>query len=368
MGRTEAAWSAALVAALAIAIAPPAARADAAWDALVKAAISEGEVDVHGGPGAVFEKVLTEHFRAAYPAIKINFSGTSGRDVIEQILRERQAGIYKWDVYVGGTPSILQTLKPAGAFQPLRPMLLLPDVLADATWFGGFDFGWVDNEKTYTFAWDFTLNPVVWVNWDVVKQADLRSFADLAKPQFAGKIVWDDPRFPGAGQLVGQTMLVNFGEPALIKLFAEQKIVYTTNRRQNAEWVVRGRYPIGLAMGTEDLAIFQEQGLGKNVTGLVPEGLKILGSIGFGTVSAMDKPPHPNAAKLYINWLLSKDGQADIYKTGRNSRRLDAKPGAPDQLPRAGETYLNSQAEAQIPVRDRVAELAKQHIPAGAAP
>jgi ABC-type Fe3+ transport system substrate-binding protein len=72
--------------------------------------------------------------------------------------------------------------------------------------------------------------------------------------------------------------------------------------------------------------------------------------------------------KLYINWLLSKDGQADLWKTGRNSRRLGVKPGAPDQLPRTGESYLNSQAEAQIPVRDRVAELAKQYIPAGASP
>src|SRR6185312_9861666 len=306
----KAGWEAALAALLALIVAP-AARADAAWDALVKSAIAEGEVDVHGGPGAVFEKVLTERFKSAYPAIKINFSGTSGRDVIEQILRERQAGIYKWDVYVGGTPSILQTLKPAGAFQPLRPTLRLPEVLADSAWFGGFDFGWVDKEKTYTFAFDFTLNPVIWVNWDFVKPADLKSFADLDKPQFAGKIVFDDPRFPGAGQLVGQTMLVNFGEPALIKLFAGQKIVYTTNRRQNAEWVVRGRYPIGLATGTEDLAIFKEQGIGKNVKGLVPDGLKILGSIGFGTVSAMANPPHPNAARLYINWLLSKDGQAD---------------------------------------------------------
>ena len=98
------------------------------WDEVVKAAKAEGEVDVHGGPGKVYEQVLTVGFKAAYPDIKLNFVGTSGRDVILQIQREREAGLYKWDVYVGGTPSILQTLKPAGAFAPLRPALMLPEV------------------------------------------------------------------------------------------------------------------------------------------------------------------------------------------------------------------------------------------------
>jgi hypothetical protein len=139
--------AAALIAALAIIHTTPALAAPTDWDALVAAANGEGQVDVHGGPGKLYEQVLTTGFRRAFPAIKIVFSGSSGRDAIPQITRERAAGVYQWDVYVGGTPSILQVLKPAGAFAPLRPALLLPEVLDDGAWFGGLGRGWMDKEQ-----------------------------------------------------------------------------------------------------------------------------------------------------------------------------------------------------------------------------
>jgi iron(III) transport system substrate-binding protein len=342
-------------------LAPAPAAADAAWDKIVQAATEEGEVFVHGGPGTVFERILTEGFKKAYPAIKLNFSGSSGRDVITRILNEREAGVFHWDVYVGGTPSILQTLKPAGAFAPLRPMLMLPEVVDDAAWFGGFDAGWMDKEKQFTFAFDLTVDPVVVVNWDHVSHDDLKTFEDLLKPQFADKIVWDDPRLPGAGVLAGQTFILTLGQDYLVKLFSQQRIAYTANRRQNAEWVVRGRYPIGIATGFDDLSQFLAQGLGQNIKGLAPLGENFADS-GFGTVSVMDHMPHPNAAKVYVNWLLSKRGQEDWGKSLRNSRRLDVAPGTPEFATKPGTAYVNLQAEDQIPIRNTVADLAKQHI------
>src|ERR1700748_2846891 len=100
------------------------------WDDTVKAAIAEGEVDVHGGPGEVFHHILTDGFRQAYPQIKVNFSGLSGRDAIPKIVRERAASIYTVDVYVGGSSSLLQSLKPIDAFAPMRPAFILPEGLA----------------------------------------------------------------------------------------------------------------------------------------------------------------------------------------------------------------------------------------------
>jgi iron(III) transport system substrate-binding protein len=334
------------------------------WDAVVKAATAEGEVDVHGGPGKSYEEVLTTGFKAAYPDIKLNFVGTSGRDVILQIERERDAGLYKWDVYVGGTPSILQTLKPAGAFAPLRPALILPEVTDDKAWRDGFDAGWMDKEKKYTFAFDYTFSPLALVNWDFVSHDDLKTFQDLLKPQFADKIVWDDPRLPGQGLLTGQVLLKNYSPDFVKQLFATQKITFIANRRQQAEGVVRGRYPIGMASPVDEVGQFQAQGLGKNIAPF-NGGLKALsGDTGFGTVSLMDKAPHPNAAKVYINWLLSKAGQSDWGKVLRNSRRLDVPPGAPSEVPPLGMPYSNLQAEDQIPIRDQVADIAKNSIPA----
>jgi iron(III) transport system substrate-binding protein len=347
-----------------MAVALPAAAQQQSWDDVVKAAKAEGEVDVHGGPGKVYEQVLTTGFKAAYPDIKVNFVGTSGRDVILQIQREREAGLFKWDVYVGGTPSILQTLKPAGAFAPLRTALILPEVTDDKAWRYGFDAGWMDKEKQYTFAFDYTFSPLAMVNWDVVSHDDLKTYQDLLKPQFADKIVWDDPRLPGQGLLTGQVLIKNYGEDFLAKLFASQKITYTANRRQEAEWVVRGRYPVGIAAPVEEIAQFQAQGVGKNVSRFDGDFKGLSGDTGFGTVSFMDKAPHPNAAKVYINWLLSKAGQEDWGKTVRNSRRVDVTPGVPSELPPDNMPYSNLQAEDEIPSRNKVVDLANKNIPA----
>lgn len=255
----------ALIAATLAVIVPTGAAPAQTWEEVIAAANKEGELHVHGGPGRGYTDILTTGFKEAYPRIKLIYSGSPGREAIPQITRERQAGIYNWDVYVGGTPSILQGLKPTGAFAPLRPTLILPEVLDDKSWLNGFDAGWSDVEKTYTYAFDFTLDPIAYVNWDHVARDDLKTFQDLLKPQFADKIVWTDPRVPGEGVFVAQVMMINFGLEYVTDIFSKQKIVYTTNRRQNAEWVVRGRYPIGLATSPEDLALFKEQGLGKNV-------------------------------------------------------------------------------------------------------
>ncbi|HEY3166876.1 MAG TPA: hypothetical protein VGK57_06585 [Candidatus Binatia bacterium] len=47
-------------------------------------------------------------------------------------------------------------------------------------------------------------------------------------------------------------------------------------------------------------------------------------SAGGGTISFIDKAPHPNAAKLFVNWLLSREGQIEFQKRdGSDSFRID---------------------------------------------
>ncbi len=346
--------------ALLIAVSPV--KAQQSWDEIVKAAKAEGEVDVHGGPGKLYEQVLTTGFKAAYPDIKLVFVGTSGRDVILQITREREAGLYNWDVYIGGTTSLFQSLVPAGAFAPLKPALILPEVLDDKDWYSGLDGGWMDTGKKYILAFEATVEPVTMVNWDFVPHDQLKTYQDLLKPEFANKIVWDDPRLPGQGIAAAQAFLVNFGPDFLIAL-CRQKIAFTSNRRQNAEWVVRGLYPIGIGTAVEELEPFLEQGLGKSIAPLgEPLDRPNLGP-GFGTVSLFDHAPHPNAAKLYINWLLSKAGQTEWGKTGHNSRRLDVPHAAPQYFPKPGVHYLADQNEENLTSRERAAALARQYIP-----
>lgn len=332
------------------------------WNAIVAAAEREGSVNVHGGPGAAQAQALTA-FQKAYPKIEVKFVGAAGRDAIPVILRERTAGVYQWDVYVGGTPSTLQTLKPAGAFAPLRPAIDWPDITADNLWFGGFDGGWMDNEKSTTFGFALTMNPVVMVNWDFVKPDELKTFADILKPQFADKIVFDDPRRPGQGQVNAQAILINFGADYLRDLFGAQKIAYSTNSRQAAEWLVRGRYPISIAPASDQILPFRQQGLGPKIAVFTGDMKTAIAGPGFGTVSLMDKAPHPNAARVYLRWLLSPAGQAAWSEnTKSNSRRLDVPRPQPELYPAPGTTYVDPQSEKQIPAQTQAEAIAKDHI------
>jgi len=332
------------------------------WDEIVAAANGEGEVDVHGGPGKLFGQALTEGFRRAYPQIKINFSGLSGRDAIPKILREREAGLYTVDVYIGGTFSTLQSLKPAGAFAPLRPALVLPAVLDDKAWYGGLDGEWMDKEKSYVLGFEAEVTPTLMINRDFVAPAELETYQDLLKPQIAGKIVWDDPRLPGQGAAAGTRLYLNFGADYLKRLFAEQSIVYIANPRQNAEWVVRGRYPIGIGTSAQELKPFTDQGLGKAIVPFDAPLAHPTIAPGYGTVSLMDRAPHPNAAKVYINWLLSPEGQTAWGETGNNSRRLDVPHAAPEIFPKPGVTYIPEQNEENIAAREAAVDLARRFI------
>jgi iron(III) transport system substrate-binding protein len=87
--------------------------------------------------------------------------------------------------------------------------------------------------------------------------------------------------------------------------------------------VVRGQYPIGIGLSDTHLSQFQKEGVGLNVKSLIlPETTAV--NSGFGAVALLDRAPHPNAAKVFINWVLSREGQATIAPAVRvNSRRLD---------------------------------------------
>jgi iron(III) transport system substrate-binding protein len=211
-------------------------------------------------------------------------------------------------------------------------------------------------------AFETEIAAPVLVNWDYVKHDDLQTIADLAKPEFANKIVWDDPRLPGTGSGAALRILVDFGADFLTRLFTQQKIVYTANMRQNAEWIVRGRYPIGLGTGVNDLAPFQDQGLGKNIARLKGPEPHPAVTIGFGAISMLTHPPHPNAAKIYVNWLLSRPGQIEWEKTGFDSRRLDMKHVAPENFPKAGVAYVSEEAESSFKERVEAETLAKKYI------
>ncbi|HEX9880530.1 MAG TPA: extracellular solute-binding protein [Candidatus Binatia bacterium] len=334
------------------------------WEQVLAAARKEGKVSVSGPPGDIYRIALNDAFQKKYPDIIVEWDGSSGREKMPKIVRERKSGLFNWDLYIGGSGSPLRVLKPLNAFDPLRPEVILPDNLEDSKWIGGFDAGFVDAEGTLIYAFDGTRQDVIYVNRDFIPASEFSAFKQLPDPKFAGKIVWEDPRREGSGLNSGLLFMLTFGEDFLKELLSKQKIVYTRDRRQLTEWVVRGRYPIGISFPEDIFKPFKEKGLGKNVVPLEDESLVKSYSQGFGSVAVFNRRPHPNATKVYLNWLLSREGQTSWVTNsfGRNSRRADAPVGDAKNALTSNEKFFNTQSEPYIPKRRLVMKIASELI------
>jgi iron(III) transport system substrate-binding protein len=329
----------------------------AQWEEALAAARQEGKVVIAGPPGQSFRDAALE-FNKRYPGITAEYAGAPGRDQVPKIVAERRAGQYFWDVWVGGGPSAY-SLKAEGSFDPIRPALILPEVVDDSQWFGGFDDGYVDKDKRFVYGFTGFLGQHVVVNRDVIPESELNSVEQLIEPRWQGKLSWQEPRAAGAGSALAAYLLIVKGEDWLRKLL-EQDIVVSRDGRQQLEWVVQNRYPIGLGPDQALVVDFRRKGFLSQLQWLDPDsplGSRLTTS--FGNVAVFNRAPHPNAARVFLNWLLSPEGQAAwVAHIEQNSRRLDI-PGPPESALRPGARYINPSTEENTPYTDRAIELAK---------
>jgi iron(III) transport system substrate-binding protein len=333
----------------------------AQWERTLAAARQEGSLNLVIQTGDLYRNWALE-FQKKYPDIRVEVTGLPGRDVVPRVLNERRGGQHLWDVYVGGHQSG-NSLKAGGALDPIRPALMLPDVLDDSKWLDGFDAAFSDVDRQYMFGHRVEVLPLVQVNRDVVSEAELSRVEDLVDPKWKGRMSWQDPTAAGAGSADAGHILVVAGEPWLRQLLG-QEIVVTRDQRQQVDWLVRGRYPIGISAAVEPLQAYRREGLGLNVRPLAPEtdlGRRFSLSMGIGV---FNNPPHPHAAKAFLNWALTKEGQALwVQHLGNQvSRRLDVL-GPADLAPDPKARYRESvNLEENIHFIDRAQEIAQEYI------
>jgi len=75
-------------------------------------------------------------------------------------------------------------------------------------------------------------------------------------------------------------------------------------------------------------------------------------------------PPHPNATKVFVNWLLSKAGQTLLAtELKQNSARKDVPVGDPDTAPLPGTDYLHLHKEVNAPLLREASQAARELVP-----
>jgi iron(III) transport system substrate-binding protein len=249
--------------------------------------------------------------------------------------------------------------KKAGDLDPIRPLFILPEVLDEKAWFGGFDKAFLDSEKKYIFAFQAQITPQVLINREFVSEKDLNSIKGLLDPKWKGKIAINDPRVDGAGNGRVALWTGQLGEE-FVRSLLKQDVGLSRDDRQLADWLARGKYPIAVGVNETDIAELQKLGVGSKVEplgGKLAEAWRL--STGWGAARLVNKAPHINAATVYVNWLLSKEGQTAWASTvSRPSRRIDV-PRVAGMSPEAGIDYFDIDREERVPLRDKAQEISK---------
>lgn len=323
------------------------------WEQLVESARREGTVVVYGPTAGGRQLSMGTAFRKAYLGMRVSETYGSGSLIGSRILTERRANRYIPDVLIGGTGTSLLTLRPAGAVAPLKPSLMLPEVLDESAWFEN-RLWWADaNEPYTTLMFLGYVQTIAYVNTRMVDQRQFTSYWDLLNPKWKGKIVSSDIRGGGRGGVTSRFIYRHpqLGPAYLERLFSEMDITLSADPRQTVDWLAKGRFSLALFLASDDITSAQEKGL---PVGHVPaeqfkEGAAMAPA--GGAVSVMDRAPHPNAATLFINWLLSREGQLAWQQAVRlPSLRMDIPKTDlySFDVPRPGVKYISGGTEEYV--------------------
>jgi len=288
------------------------------WDKTVEAAKKEGQLVAGIPASAELRKGITESFKSRFPGIELEVTTSRGPTNASKIAAEHAAGMRYFDLLISGTSTPFNLLN-AGILDPVEPLLILPEVKDPKRWFGGHI--WLDNAKRFLYAFQAYQSQNFWYNSTLVKPEEIRSYDDLLNPKWKNKIGYLDPRSAGGGTATWAFFLKIKGEDFLKKL-AAQDMLLSRDQRQLGDSLTKGKVGLTIGLTYYSLAPFIKAGLPIQPLPEPKEGTYT--SCGSGALSVIKAPPHPNATKVFVNWLLSKEGQ-EIYgkAMGQATRRFD---------------------------------------------
>jgi ABC-type Fe3+ transport system substrate-binding protein len=162
-----------------------------------------------------------------------------------------------------------------------------------------------------------------------VNPKEFKSYWDLVAPKWKGKYVSQEPTSTGlGGGLQFMYYHPELGPEFIRRLFGDMQPTLGRDRRQITDWLAQGNY--ALCVGCRETAKAKSQGLPVDEFDDLQwkEGAQL--TTGGGSMSLIKGAPNPNAARVFINWFLSRRGQialqkyTDLYgEDPPNSRRVD---------------------------------------------
>jgi len=313
------------------------------WDAIKAAAVKEGKVVVYSNSSRWSDVKKT--FEAKYPGITVEGYDISGPELLTKVKTEQKAGIFNVDVLFVGDP----TTQVNEMFYPPNKMewAFVPDFL-------------FPNVKTTDVIAPVDLAPLLvhhysnstWsYNNEVYKAPPIKNWWDMTKPEWKGRIDIKDPT-TDAGVLncfttatqhadeMAKAYEAAFGKPIQLDPGVPNAgYQWIKNLAKNQPMIAGGGDDVATIVGTvgQKTPPIGFAGWSK-IRSSVPYGGKLMFDMMFGmqpvmgcfdtsNVSMANQAPHPNAAKLLIQWYMGDDkgelGMAPYNVPGDNNPRKD---------------------------------------------
>ena len=337
-----------------------------AWDRIVQDAKREGRIVVIGPQGTEARDALTQGFQAKYPEIAVEFTPLAGNQIAPKLLNELAAGQFLTDLVITGTTTALESLRPADAIVPVPPFLDGPNIRDQSVWLGG-KWSFSDEAAEYNLVFSAYIKEGFVYNPNVVSAAEFKSYRDLLDPKWKGKIVVRNPTAAGGGlsHFTYFYATESLGKDYIQRFFA-QDITIANDDRQILDFVAREQYPIAIGVSNILTNEFIERGLPVKLldSAALQEGSYI--TAGNGSFAIVRGAPHPNALRVYLDYLLSRDGQAEwTREIGFATLRQDVAKDKVDPLlvPKPGVQYMENHGERYVKMREEVVTFLNTVLP-----
>lgn len=281
-------------------------------DKYYEAAKKEGKLVLYGVGNSTLYNPVKAAFEKRFPGIELVGVDQRGRESREKVFAEQQSKNYVADVVISGTDT--QNELVANGFIEKYEAAELASVIPDLV-----PPDRQNNPRTvsiFSVAINTTLVP---------PDQEPKTYKDLLDPKWKGKLAMDDPRGSGPGGTILSGMEVLYGIEEVDSKLAAQNIFFATQAGPIFEALARGEYAVFLSSNHTD--VIAQRKAGAPIKQLKPSDGVGVTPINQGLVK---NAPHPNAAKLWIEWSLSEEGQTVLSQQGYATVRKGMKVAEPE--------------------------------------
>jgi len=260
----------------------------------------EGKVVLYVSAQLPLAQTISSAFEKKYPFLKVEITRTSGENLLNRIKTEKLAGKIAFDVVYGATVPLMPTLGV------VKPYLSAEAKAYPAKFREPKDFWTGVSANYYVIGYNTKL---------VAKNEAPRDWKDLLHARWKGRFAMDPEEFSWFGAM--ETYLGEEEAKKLMTGLARQDIQWRKNHTTLAQFLAAGEYPAALVYAH---SIEEMKGKGAPIDWVRTTAPIVLD---IQAVALSAQPPHPNAGKLFMDFLLSSETQTIIYQ----DRKIPIRPG-----------------------------------------